>query len=195
MRFTENFQVDCEPFVSCSQRFKVVTADEVAGCIEAQGHSDNDENAPPIFEPNGRARNKNCSNDHEVVSVVLLAENQEEMQKILDVSATWCSRMRMNVNVDETNVVIFGRGADAVEVRETWNMSDDLALVFRPKNLNFEYHIDTAAAKGKKALGAVITKCRSFVKPRYQTLLTLFTSVILTDGLCVFLQKNLLRFN
>mgnify|MGYP003686683855 CR=1 FL=1 len=44
------------------------------------------------------------------VDIVLLAENENDMQHVLDILWKWCEKWRINVNISKSNVMHFRRG-------------------------------------------------------------------------------------
>ena len=92
--------------------------------------------------------------------IVLLAENEKDLQTLLNTTHEWCSKWKLNINIEKSKIMHLGLYLDA--------------------NLNFNNGIRTLADSGGRAFGAVIAKLKHLKDVTYKTFTTIFNSQIAT---------------
>ena len=109
--------------------------------------------------------------------IVLLAENENDMQYVLDILWKWCEKWRINVNISKSNIMHFRR--DQLP-RSTFNFkigTQPLLIVKQYRYLGVIFHEEMKfrkAAKtllkgGGRALGAGISKIHYFKEIGFKT--------------------------
>ena len=98
--------------------------------------------------------------------IVLLAENEQDLQGLLNVTERWCRKWRLEVNMSKTNILHI-RGKQRPQSRFTFlfNMRPVMycqSYKYLGVNINeyldFSFTIDKLAESGSRALGTVIAK-------------------------------------
>ena len=98
--------------------------------------------------------------------VALLAENEEEMQTLLNFTYDWCQKWHMKINMSKTKVTHFRKPDQPCSLKELKIGEHVLEYVSRYKYfgvifdefITFDQHIQTMNDSGKRALGAIIAK-------------------------------------
>ena len=120
--------------------------------------------------------------------IVLLAENEKDLQTLLNTTHEWCSKWKLNINVEKSKIMHFRQhrkqqsnfqfkyGSTTLEYCPYYKY---LGLYLDP-NLNFNNGITTLADSGGRAFGAVIAKLKHLKDVRYKTFTTIFNSQIAT---------------
>ncbi len=118
--------------------------------------------------------------------LVLLAENENDLQNLLDLLYDWCSKWRLSVNTDKTKVMHF-RNKNTERSEFPFNINHaGLEIVSSYKYLGvvLEEHLDytktaeiLSAAAGR-ALGAVINRVKFNKDLGYRTYTTLVNSCV-----------------
>ena len=118
--------------------------------------------------------------------VVLLADNEVEMQTMLDEVNDWCIEWNMNVNMAKTKIMEFRQdkaeksnhklklGKDTVEFVPSYKYLG----VYFDEHLNFEKHAEMLAKSGSRALGAVIAKYKNLNNMGHKTYTKCYESYV-----------------
>ena len=119
--------------------------------------------------------------------IVLIAENEENLQNLLDIVYCWCNNWRVIVNKDKTKVMHFRKnrhrksnysfmyGSSKIEMVDTYKY---LGVVLSD-HLKHSVIAEVLASAGGRALGAVITKFRNFRNIGFSTFTKMYdTSVV-----------------
>ena len=99
--------------------------------------------------------------------IVMLAENEDDLQSLMDIAGIWCNKWRLQVNADKTKVVHFRKDSHPKTDFEFKCKDHNIATIDKYKYLGciFNEHLDftvTAnilADSAGRALGGVISKC------------------------------------
>ena len=118
--------------------------------------------------------------------IVVLAENETNLQKVLDHLKIWCSKWRMMVNNSKTQIVHFRKKGENVTNFSFKFGEVDLNIVSKYKYLgvvldeflDFDVTAETLSNAAGRALGSVISKIHRFKDFRYNTFTTLFHSCV-----------------
>ena len=114
--------------------------------------------------------------------MVLIAENENDLQKLLDIMKQWCYRWRLKVNNDKSKVVHF-RPSRKQSTNYTFKYGEnEIELVHSYKYLGiimdeflkFDLCTKTLANAGGRALGAIISKFRNLKGIGYNTFSKLY---------------------
>ena len=118
--------------------------------------------------------------------IVMLAENETNLQKMIDHLQDWCKRWRMMINKSKTQIVHF-RNTGQSKTNFIFHFDvTSLDIVAKYKYLglvldqflNFDVTAETLSAAAGRALGSVISKIHRFKDFRYNTFTTLFHSCV-----------------
>lgn len=113
---------------------------------------------------------------------MLLAETQEDLQKLSDIVYSWSKKWRMVVNLDKTKIVVFrgkqitmpdckvSYGSEMVEVVREYRYLG----VYLDEHMTFEGHVTKIASAGGRALGGILNKCSTLKDLGYKTYDRLF---------------------
>ncbi len=119
--------------------------------------------------------------------LVLLADSEFDLQKLLDILCTWCKRWRLVVNIDKTKVIHFRKKGVAQTAYDFRANDISVEKVSEYKylgvllNENFDY-LKTAellASAAGRALGSVINKVKVNKDLGYNTFTTLIDSCVM----------------
>ena len=100
--------------------------------------------------------------------LVFLSENEEDLQKLLDVVFNWCRRWRVCINIEKTKIMhfrklnvpcsenIFKLGKETVQYIDKYKYLG----VYFSETRKFDYAITSLAESAGRALGAIIGKCK-----------------------------------
>ena len=114
--------------------------------------------------------------------IVLLAENEEDLQSLIEHVHKWCNKWKMFVNSDKTKVVHFRSSRKPVtlfkfsygdmdlEIVKTYNY---LGVNF-DENLNFRDCIKARSDAASRAFGGIVSKCKQYSDVGYNTYCHLF---------------------
>ena len=116
---------------------------------------------------------------------IVLAETERELQSALDAVLEYCNNMHLTVNTQKAKVRIFSRG----KVRKYQNfifggLILDITYEYVYLGVNFNYNtsfikaIERHISRAKRAMFAIVTKCRRLSLP-LDILFELFDSVVL----------------
>ena len=130
----------------------------------------------------------NCSILLYADDIVLIAPNEESLQKMLDFIKNWCDKWRMAINADKTQVVHF-RQPSSPQSDFSFRFGDStlqivqfykyLGVIF-DENLTFEKNASVLADAACRALGAIRSKLKNLKSCGYNTFNTLVMSGVLT---------------
>ena len=119
--------------------------------------------------------------------IILLAESEEDLQKMLDCTNEWCKKWKMFVNKDKTKIVHFRNKRKPQTMYKFLFDESELEIVSQYKylgiilteHLDFNGTADVLAGGAGRALGAIISKFKYFRNIGHSTFTKLFdTSVI-----------------
>ena len=118
--------------------------------------------------------------------IVLMAENESDLQTMLDCVYQWCKQWRLVVNEDKTKIMhfrndrshrtefVFKYGAKELEVVNYYKYLGVILDEF----LKFEEAACTLARAGGRALGSIISKFRTFQNIGYNTFSKMFDTSV-----------------
>ena len=114
--------------------------------------------------------------------MVLMADSEHDLQKLLDLLHDWCSKWRLSLNRDKTQIVHFrpsGRnmskfvflyGRDTLRTVSTYKYLGIILDEF----LKFDACVKTISISGGRALGGIISKFKSLKNVGYHTFSKLY---------------------
>ena len=110
--------------------------------------------------------------------IIIFAENEEDLQKILKCIEEWCKKWRLKVNSEKTNVVHFRKKGKSISGFEFVFDNTVLSIVDRYKylgtvlneHLDFTVTSSILSAAAGRALGAVISKFKGLKNVWFNTL-------------------------
>lgn len=110
--------------------------------------------------------------------LVLLANSRLELQLMMKILADFCDEYDMTVNVDKTEVVVFGRSrfteangeSPTVFLRNREGVRQQLPVVSEFRYLGVVFHetkgvgacVEALAAAGRRAMWAILSRCKAF---------------------------------
>ena len=118
--------------------------------------------------------------------VALIAEDENKLQKEIDILKDWCTHWKLNVNLSKSQVVHFRKsrrkltkfkfsfGNNVLELVPKYRY---LGVIF-DENLNFNECATTLADSAGRALGNVISKFSSFKNIMFSTFTKLFDTTV-----------------
>ena len=114
--------------------------------------------------------------------IVLLAENENNLQKMLDCVYNWCSKWRMTINIDKTNVIHFRKKRNAMTNHEfklggatIRNVKEYKYLgVLLNEFMDFNSTAELLSGAAGRALGGLINKFKTFRNAGYASYKKLF---------------------
>ena len=118
--------------------------------------------------------------------VLILAENENDMQNLLNYVYDWCRKWRLIINFSKTSVVHFrNRGKHRSEFEfKIGNQKVEYASVYRYLGVHMNEHLDfvntadTLSKAGGRALDAAISKIHSYKDVGFKTYSKLFYSCV-----------------
>jgi len=129
--------------------------------------------------------------------VALIAEDEGQLQSMLDILSAWCSRWHLKVNPIKSAVVHF-RASSVTRTTETFYCGDAqlpivsqyryLGLLFT-ETLNYETMTTCAAKAASRALGVIIAKSKVMGGMPYATFKKLYDTTvwpIMEYGACIW---------
>ena len=120
--------------------------------------------------------------------LVLLADNEKDLQTLLDLMHAWCIEWRLSINITKSNIVHF-RGSRKKRSNFSFHYGDTSLEykdeykylgIYLDEHLNFTSCINTLADSGSRALGALISKLKTLKSTRCKTYTSLFNSQVAT---------------
>ena len=118
--------------------------------------------------------------------IVLVAENEQDLQKLLKLVEDWCTKWRISVNKTKTKIIHFQpKGKNSTECKFYIDNSE-LEVVEQYKylgtwmhcHLDTEYNVNMLAQAGSHVLSQLIGKTRLNCELGYKTYSTLFNSLV-----------------
>ena len=119
--------------------------------------------------------------------IVLCAENELDLQRLVDILCQWCSKWRLSINTGKTKVMHFRKKTRDI-TKFMFHVNDSpleivsdykyLGVLFN-EHLDFSKTAELLANAGGRALGAVINKVKSNKDLGYKTFTTLIDSCVM----------------
>jgi hypothetical protein len=117
---------------------------------------------------------------------VLNAENEQDLQSMLDTANKWCTKWRLSVNVEKSKIMHFRKTCKTRSVYEFHIGSTVLEYVHEYKylglvineHLNYVTTSDVLVKAAGRALGACISKFKSLKNMEYKTYTTIYETCI-----------------
>ena len=122
---------------------------------------------------NNNVNNNNNNNNDITISnllyaddIVMLAETENDLQEMINTVYTWCSKWRMEINLDKTNILhirkksqrksdfVFKFGRNNVIYCQSYKY---LGLTIN-EHLDFKFSTDILSESGGRAMSSIITK-------------------------------------
>ena len=118
--------------------------------------------------------------------IVLLSENENDMQRLLDVISEWCNDNKIHISRDKSKVVHFRNPSTPLSryIFHCDNNQLDFAPSYQYLGLLFTEHLDydimakTVAQSASRALGLLIAKCKQAGGFAYSTFTKLYDSLV-----------------
>ena len=118
--------------------------------------------------------------------LVLLASNEHDLNKLLHILNSWCSRWRVLVNVDKTKVMHFRKKTVSVTDSKFCINNKELEIVSKYQYLgtvvdeqcNSQTVAESLAGAGSKALGQLLNKTRAHLDLGFVSFTKLYTSTV-----------------
>ena len=116
--------------------------------------------------------------------MVLMADNESDLQELLDILYDWCAKWRLSLNRDKTQIVhfrpsgqnmskfVFLYGRDTLRTVSKYKY---LGIIF-DEYLKFDECVKTISISGGRALGGIISKFKSFKNVGYNTFSKLYVA-------------------
>lgn len=120
--------------------------------------------------------------------MVLLAENENDLQKILDVLSIWCNVNDLVVNIDKSKIVHFRIQSVTQTNLEFMLNGNQLDIVSKymylglllNEFLDYNEIAKIEAKSASKSLGLLIAKCKANGGFEYSTFTKLFDTVVMS---------------
>jgi len=119
--------------------------------------------------------------------LVLLAENEEDLQLLLNVMSDWCKKWKLMINSDKTNIVHF-RPKGHEKSQRVFTCGDVL-LSYKDKyrylglwlteHLDYDYMAKEVSKAAHRALGLIIAKSKALGGMPFETFTTLYNACVL----------------
>lgn len=118
--------------------------------------------------------------------IVLIAENEVSLQNMLDIMSSWCSKWRLTINSEKTQVVHFRKKSDSQSNYTFQFGSVPLKFICYYKYLGFVFDENMKFTEGRKilaesagrALGSVLSKMKSCTDLGFSTFTQLYKSLV-----------------
>ena len=119
--------------------------------------------------------------------MVLVSENEQDLQKMLETMHDWCSKWRLKVNTTKTNIVHF-RPKRAQETKFVFKLGETILEkakeykylgVILDEHLTFNSCSKVLAESGGRALGAVISKFKTFKDLGYSVYSKMYNTCVI----------------
>lgn len=147
-----------------------------------------------------------CGNEYVSVllyadDICLLAENERDLQQMLDVLYTWCRKWMMNVNTKKSNIVHFRNGAKPKTDCVFKFGSDSLVMVpsykylglILTEHLDYDVTAKMVAQSAGRALGLLIAKfkaCGGMPYDVYTRLYDVLVQSVINYGAAIWGTKS-----
>ena len=111
--------------------------------------------------------------------IVLFAENEEDLQRLIEHVYKWCNKWKMFVNSDKTKVVDFRNSRKPVSLFKFSYGDMDLEIVktYNYLGVNFDC-IKARSDAASRAFGGIVSKCKQYSDVGYNTYCHLFDSFV-----------------
>ena len=119
--------------------------------------------------------------------VVLLSDNAEHLQSMLDTLHTWCTKWKVFINKENSNIVHF-RKVNSRQSTHNFKVGpliidyasqyEYLGIIFT-EYLSFDKNAEALADSGRRALGALVSKLKKNNFMGYQTYTKLYNSCVI----------------
>ena len=133
--------------------------------------------------------------------LVLLAENEEDLQLLLNVMSEWCKKWKLLINGDKTNIVHFrSKGSDRSKCVFTCG---DVLLSYKDRyrylglwlteHMDYDFMAKEVSKAAHRALGLIIAKSKVLGGMPFETFTTLYNACVLpviTYGAAIWGQKQ-----
>ncbi len=114
--------------------------------------------------------------------IVIMAESEQDLQCLLDKVAEWCATWKLSVNQSKTKIMHFRKRRQSRTVNAFTFNNSELEIVSQYKYLgimldeylSYDVTANLLASAAGRALGAVITKFRTYKNVGYKTFTRLF---------------------
>ncbi len=118
--------------------------------------------------------------------IVLIAENEVNLQNMLNIMSSWCSKWHLTINSEKTQVVHFRKKSEVQSNHTFQFQSVPLKYTCRYKYLGFVFDEYMKFAEGRKilaesarrALGSVLSKMKSCTDLGFSTFTHLYKSLV-----------------
>ena len=118
--------------------------------------------------------------------IIIFAENEEDLQKILKCIEEWCKKWRLKVNSEKTNVVHFRKKGKSISGFEFVFDNTVLSIIdiyqylgtVSNEHLDFTVTSSILSAAAGRALGAVISKFKGLKNVGFNTLEEIYHSSV-----------------
>ena len=120
--------------------------------------------------------------------IALLAENEKDLQDMLDIVHTWCCKWKMKINYDKTQIVhfrpdsrprsasLFVCGDKTVQLTDKYKY---LGLIFT-EHLNYDVMAKTVSDAANRALGLLIAKFKMYGGMPFDVFTKLYEALVLS---------------
>ena len=120
--------------------------------------------------------------------IVLIAPNEQNLQKMLNFIWNWCRKWRMAINTDKTKTIHFRPKSTPQTIHSFYFGSEEIEKISCYKYLGvmfdefltFDYNASLLADAAGRALGAIRTKLKYLKECGFKTFNTLFQSGVLS---------------
>ncbi len=122
------------------------------------------------------------SDNDVILSNVLIAHSQTELQRLIDIVKRWCSKWKPQVNLEKTKVVQYQKARKGL-TKHSFNWGQEnieiskgycYLGVFLDQYLNFNVHCDDITSAAGRALRKNLSKFAAFKNIGYYTFTKLF---------------------
>jgi len=133
--------------------------------------------------------------------MVLIAENEDNLQKLLEILSNWCKKWRVKINAGKSKVIHF-RKPNQLLTEKSFHIDDMPVLkvdaykylgILLDAHLKFDMCINALADSAGRALGATISKFKAMKNVGYGTYTKLFNcgvKPIMEYGSSIWGSKN-----
>ena len=133
--------------------------------------------------------------------IVLISDDENDLQRLLDIVRNWCKKWKLLVNLGKTKIVHY-RPTRKHQTKFSFKWGDqDIEIVkgykylgvFLDEHLNFETHCRNISSSAGRALGKILSKFSVFRDIGHKTFSKLFRSnfeSIMSYGVSVISNKN-----
>jgi hypothetical protein len=133
--------------------------------------------------------------------VVLLAENETELQLLLDVLNSWCCKNELEVNYDKSNILHF-RNQSRIVTSNDFHIGDNTIEIVTQYNylglvitefLDYNIMAKAVAMSASRTLGLLIAKCKfngDFIFNTYTTVYDSLVWSIISYGAAIWGTKD-----